>query len=325
MKVFLTGGTGFIGERVARRLWERGDDVAALVRDPERAAALRAMGADLVAGDLGDAGTLEAGMAGCDALVHGAAVYRVGIPPSERPAMFEANVHGTQRVLDAAAAAGVPRIVYVSTVNAFGNTRGKVVDETYVRPEGAPFVSYYDETKYLAHQEVMARIARGAPIVVAQPGAVYGPGDHSQVGSIVEQVRTGRLRVRTFPRLGMNLVHVEDAAAGIVLVLDRGRVGESYVLGGQVTTMGDVIDTVARLSGRPAPRLTLPSWAVRASIPLSPIVTRMMELPPNLRELISAADGVTYWATDAKARRELGYAPRDLEIGMRDTLAVAAA
>src|SRR5207253_1760415 len=108
----------------------------------------------------------------------------------------DANVRGTERALDAAAATAVPRVVYVSTVNAFGNTRGRVVDETYVRPADAPFVSYYDETKCLAHREAQARIAAGAPIVVAQPGGVYGPGDHSEVGSIVEQVRTGRLRAR---------------------------------------------------------------------------------------------------------------------------------
>ena len=142
----------------------------------------------------------------------------------------------------------------------------------------------------------------------------------SEIGSTIEQVRTGKLRARSFPGLGLTFVHVDDVAAGILLALDRGRLGESYVLGGQVTTLGEVIDATATIAGRAAPRMTIPPAIIRASIPLAPLVTRAMGLPPNLRELISASDGVTYWASDAKARGELGYAPRDLETGLRQTL-----
>jgi nucleoside-diphosphate-sugar epimerase len=109
-------------------------------------------------------------------------------------------------------------------------------------------------------------------------------------------------------------------ASGILLALDRGRIGESYVLGGQVTTLGDVIDRTAAIAGTKAPRMTIPSWMTRAAIPIAPLVTKAMGLPPNLRELISSADGVTYWGSDAKARSELGYAPRDLDTGLRQTL-----
>jgi nucleoside-diphosphate-sugar epimerase len=108
--------------------------------------------------------------------------------------MFEANVRGTETTLEAAADAGVPRIVYVSTVNVFGNTKGKVVDETYRRDPAEGYLTYYDETKFLGHRIAEERIAQGAPIVIVQPGGVYGPGDHSQVGSTIEQVRTGKLR-----------------------------------------------------------------------------------------------------------------------------------
>jgi nucleoside-diphosphate-sugar epimerase len=237
--------------------------------------------------------------------------------------MYEANVRGAERVLDAAIEAGAQKIVYVSTVNAFGNTHGKVVDESYRRPEGDRFLSYYDETKFLAHRVAEERIGRGAPVLIAMPGGVYGPGDPSVLGAMIEQVRTGKLRFVTFPDAGFNLVYVEDAAAGILLVHDRGKVGESYVLGGEITTMGDGIRRVAEMSGRKPPRMTMPAWLVKASIPFAPIVTRMMGQPPNLRELISAADKVTYWATDAKARRKLGYAPRDLEAGLTELLAAA--
>jgi len=320
VKAFITGATGFIGGAVAKRLRSRGDEVVALVRSPDRAEGLRRLGCDLVAGDLTDGDAIRSGLEGCDAAFHMAAVYKVGIPASERPAMHEANVEGTRRVLDVAIEAGVGRIVYVSTVNVFGNTHGKIVDEAYRRKDGR-FLSYYDETKFRAHQIAEDRIAAGAPILIAMPGGVYGPGDSSQIATFIDQIRSGRLKFLTFPELGFNFLHVEDAAAGILLVHDRGRIGQAYVLGGELTTMGSAVRMVANLSGRKPPRFTVPAAMIKMSIPLAPLITRLMRLPPNLRELITAADGVTYWATDRKARTDLGYAPLDLETGMRQTLA----
>ena len=316
----MTGGTGFIGGHLARKLRQRGDQVVALVRSPGKASALRDLGCDLVEGDLGDESAIGSAIRGCDACFHVAAVYKVGIPASERPAMFDANVRGTERVLDAAIEGGVQRIVYVSTINAFGNTRGKVVDETYKRPEGDAYLSAYDETKFLAHRAAEERIARGAPILIAIPGGVYGPGDPSSLGAMIDQVRTGRLKFIPFPETGFNFVHIDDVVNGIILVHDRGRVGQSYVLGGEITTIRESIRKVAEASGRKPPRMTMPTWLMKASIPLAPVVTRMLQQQPNLRELISAADGVTYWATDAKARQELGYSPRRLDEGLRTLL-----
>ena len=122
MKVFVTGGTGFIGGEVVRQLRERGDDVVCLVRSPEKGEKVAGLGCELVAGDLGDREAIRAGMEGCDAVIHAAAMYEVGIPKSQRPAMYEANVVGTENVLGAAREAKVPKIVYVSTVGVFGNT-----------------------------------------------------------------------------------------------------------------------------------------------------------------------------------------------------------
>ena len=314
MRAFVTGGTGFLGSRVVARLRERGDEVLALVRAPERA---RGLDARLVRGDLSDRARLAEAMHGCDAVFHAAARYDVGVPSSERGAMVSANVTGTENVLDAAGDAGVARIVYVSTVNAFGNTRGRIVDETYEREPG-DWLSVYDETKYLAHRAAVERIGRGAPIVIVQPGAIYGPDDHSELGGQLEQMRSGKLRVMALAGVGVNAVYVDDAAEGILLAHDHGRTGESYVLGGRITTLREMIETTARLAGRRPPRLTVPAWLLRAMIPLGPLIGRAMGVGPNLGELISASDGVTYWATDEKARRELGYSPRDLEQGLRD-------
>ena len=321
MRAFVTGATGFIGGHLVDRLRGRGDEVVALVRSPERAGALLELGCELVEGELSSEEGIRQGVEGCDSVFHAGAVYKVGIPVAQQAAMYDANVRGTERVLDAAREAGVGRIVYVSTVNVFGNTGGDVVDETYRRNEADGFLSYYDETKYRAHQVARDRIAKGYPIVIVQPGGVYGPGDHSEVGNIIDQTRTGKLRMRTFPELGLNLVHVEDVAEGILLVHDRGKVGESYVLGGQITTMGELIDRVAALSGRRPPRLTLPAALAKLSAPLGPVVGPALGFPPNLGETIRAAHNVTYWAKDDKARHELGYSPRDLESGLRETLA----
>jgi dihydroflavonol-4-reductase len=323
MRALVTGATGFIGGHLVDRLRARGDDVVALVRSPERAGALLELGCELVEGDLSSEGGIRQGVEGCDSVFHAGAVYKVGIPASQRAAMYDANVRGTERVLDAAREAGVGRIVYVSTVNVFGNTGGDVVDETYRRNEADGFLSYYDETKYRAHQVARDRMAKGYPIIIVQPGGVYGPGDHSEVGNIIDQTRTGKLRMRTFPELGLNLVHVEDVAEGILLAHDRGKVGESYVLGGQIATMGELIDRVAEISGRRPPRLTLPPALAKLSAPLGPVVGPALGFPPNLDETIRAAHNVTYWAKDDKARRELGYSPRDLESGLRETLAAA--
>ena len=170
MRVFVTGATGFIVGEVFRRLRERGDEVVALVRDPGRAEGLAC---ELVRGDLGDDDAIRRGLEGCDAAVHGAAVYRVGVSGKDAAAMREANVGGTERVLGAALELGTPKVVYVSTIAVFGNTRGQVVDET--SGPVSPPLAVYDETKREAHEVAERLIASGLPCAIVQPGAVTGP------------------------------------------------------------------------------------------------------------------------------------------------------
>jgi dihydroflavonol-4-reductase len=320
MRVFLTGGTGFIGGHVARKLRERGDEVVALVRTPEKAGQLSELGCELVAGDLGDTPAIATALEGCAAAIHGAAIYEVGIPKSEHRRMYEANVVGTENVLRACLEAKTPRVVYVSTVAAFGNTRGEVVDEDYEHP-GKGFTSYYEQTKYEAHQIAKRLIAEESlPCVIIQPGGVYGPDDHSAVGQQINQLVAGRLPAVAFPDLGFNMVHVEDVATGVLLGLDRGRHGESYVLGGELTTMRELLSTVAAVAGRKPPKRTIPTGMLKVMTPIGPVIGKVMGQPPNLRELISSADGVTFWAKHDKAIAELGYQPRGLEQGLRETL-----
>jgi dihydroflavonol-4-reductase len=320
MRVFVTGGTGFIGGHVVRRLRERGDEVVALVRTPEKGVALEAEGCELAAGTLADKDVIRTAMEGCDAAIHGAAIYEVGVPDSQHRAMYEANVIGTENMLGAALEAGLGRVVYISTVAAFGNTRGQVVDEGYEHP-GTSFTSYYEETKVEAHRLAKRLIAdEGLPCVIVQPGGVYGPDDHSALGQQMNQFLAGRMPLIAFPETGFNMVHVDDVAAGVLLALDEGGVGEAYVLGGQITTMRELIQTLARVSDKRPPKRALPTGLMKAMTPLGPLVGKVMNQGPNLRELISSADNVTFWAKHDKAVAELGYSPRGLEQGLRDTL-----
>jgi nucleoside-diphosphate-sugar epimerase len=315
----VTGGTGFIGGETVRQLRDRGDDVVCLVRNPDRGQKLAEMGCELVSGDLADTEAISSGMDGCDAAIHAAAVYEVGIPDSQRPAMYAANVTGTENVLRCALDAQLSKVVYISTVGAFGNTHREVVDESYRHP-GDSFTSYYEETKVLAHRIAERMIEEGLPCTIVQPGGVYGPGDTSQVADLLDQFLAGRMPLLPFPELGICLAHVEDVAAGIVLALDKGSSGEAYVLSGPVTTMRDAIEVVAELTGRRAPRGAVPVPLMKALTPIGPLVGKLMGQPPNLRELISSADNVTFWASHEKATRELGYSPRGMEEGLRQTL-----
>jgi nucleoside-diphosphate-sugar epimerase len=320
MKVFVTGGTGFIGGKVVRQLRERGDEVTCLVRDPAKGEKLKQQGCELIVGDLGDGAEIRRGMEGCDAVIHVAAMYEVGIPKSQHPAMHAANVEGTEQVLRAAQEAEIAKIVYVSTVGAFGNTHKKVVDETYKHP-GQEFTSYYEQTKWEAHKAAERMMAEeGLPCVIVQPGGVYGPGDTSQVADLLEEFLAGKLPLIPFPELGICMTHVDDIAAGILLALDKGKAGEDFVLSGPVTTMREAVGVVAEISGRKAPKHAMPTLLMKALIPFGPLVGKMMGQPPNLRELISSADGVTFWASHEKATRELGYEPRGMEQGLRETL-----
>jgi dihydroflavonol-4-reductase len=254
-----------------------------------------------VAGSLADGDIIRAAMDGCDGAIHGAAIYEVGIPESEHRAMYEANVVGTEMVLRAALDAKVPRVVYISTVAAFGNTKGEVVDESYEHP-GTDYTSYYEQTKVEAHRLAKRLIEEeGLSGVIVQPGGVYGPGDHSAIGRQINQFLAGRLPLLPFPETGFNMVYIDDVADGVLLALDKGRIGEAYILGGQLTTMREMMETLARVADRKPPRGRMPTGLLKAMTPIGPVVGKMMGQPPNLPEL--------------------GYSPRGLEDGLRDTLA----
>ena len=319
MHVFVTGGAGFIGRTVVHELVARGDSIVAAVRNPARASDLEGSGLRIVKSDLSSVEEMVDAMRGTDAVIHVAGAYRLGIPASERAAMWDANVGATERVLEAAAAAGVARVVVVSTVSVFGDTGGRVVDETYQRDLEAGFLSYYDETKFRAFELSRRRAAGGQPIIIAMPGGVYGQGDHSAAGLQLHLAFQGKLRFRALDEVGIAFVHVDDVAAGIIACLDRGTPGEAYALTGQPVTLRDAIAVAATVGGRRSPRLRIPTTLLRAATLFGPLLGRRGGTRPNLSELICASRGVTYWVSNTKATRELGFHARSLQTGVRDS------
>lgn len=326
MKIFMTGATGFIGGATARHLVEQGHQLTCVVRDRSKATALEALGCDLVDGDISSRPRLAEQMAGHDALLHNAALYEVGIPKERIPVLRKANVEGTANVLEAALEAGIPRVLYVSTCAVFGNTHREVATEDFRRPDldspgGLEFTSVYEETKYEAHQIAKNLIkTRNLPCVIAQPAGVYGPEDHSELGSTIHQFVNGKLPMVPFPEFGTGLTHVEDIAAGLALILDKGEIGESYILNEGNFTMREVLENVGSIAGRKVPKRNMPTPVLKALRPIGPLVGKIMDQPPNLAELIKSTDGVTFWADASKAKDELGWRPRDLKSGMRQTL-----
>ena len=318
MRVFLTGATGFLGSEVARLLRERGDQVRALVRDPCRADRLRALGCEVVEGDLSDEAALVQHCRGVQAVVHAAALAEIGVTPARREAMVDANVTGTEKVLGAALSAGVDKAVHVSSVAVFGDTGGRVADEGWQRDPDCAWTSAFEQTKALAHRRAWEIASRGLPLVVVQPGGVYGPDDPSVLGDVLARFLGGRLPALAFPDLGVCPVHRDDVAAGVLLALDKGVPGESYVLAGDPVRLADLVEMLADVSGLRPPRLTVPTALLRALTPAAPLVSRALGLPPNLREVISSSDGVTFWASSDKAMDELGWTHRSLREGLTE-------
>ncbi|HEX6655695.1 MAG TPA: NAD-dependent epimerase/dehydratase family protein [Candidatus Limnocylindria bacterium] len=322
MKALVAGAGGFIGGALVRQLRARGDAVTAVVRRQAGETGLAAAGCALVELDLAaaDVAQLAAAMRGVDAVFHVAGSYRVGIPGNQRAAMHQANVDATRLVLDAVESAGVPMLVYTSTANVLGDTGGQVRDEAYRRPQPPQFLSWYDETKYLAHQLVEERIAAGARVRIAMPGLVYGRGDHSQAGGQIMQAMRGTLAVVAGAELGGTFAHVDDVAAGHLLIVDRGQTGRSYLLGGERARMGEVLARAAALGGHRLPGVRVPSWLLRGLAPFGEMAAQLSDRIPNFGELVRAGISVTYWFDDRRAREELGYAPRNLDEGLRTLL-----
>lgn len=315
MKAFVTGGSGFIGQRLIPKLIARGYEVVALTRSDQSAATVQALGAMPVAGDITDTASMRPGMADCDVVFHVAAWYKLGSPDwMEAEAI---NVGGTRRVLRLAHELAIPKIVYVSTIAVFGDTHGELVDETYFK--GGPFLSEYDRTKWLAHYKVaLPLIEKGAPIVIPMPGVVYGPGDTSAVADMMRLFYRG-LPALPAPETTFTYAHVDDIAEGIILAAEKGKIGESYILAGPAIPLGEMVDFWAHMLGRRAPAVRIPGQVLRPFAPVMGAVSSIAPVPSVFSEEATRSLGATYMARSDKARAELGWKTRPLQTGMLET------
>jgi dihydroflavonol-4-reductase len=318
LRSLVTGGTGFIGSSVVRTLLARGDDVRVLARPNADRRNLDGLPVEIVAGDVRDAASLDRAASGCRRVFHVAAIYSFWAPE----ALFEAiNVEGTRNVLDAAARAGVETVVHTSSVAALGTApRGSVVDEA-TPVDSEQIVGAYKQSKYRAERVALEAARRGARIVVVNPSFPVGPGDvkPTPTGRVVVDFLNGRMPA--FVDTGMNVVDVRDVALGHVLAAERGRSGERYILGGENMSMRGLLQELAAVSGRRAPRVRLPYAPILAVAGLSEAWSRVTGREPRLtRDTLRMSRHTMYYSSE-KAARELGLPRTPVATALRDAVA----
>jgi dihydroflavonol-4-reductase len=320
MKTLLTGATGFVGARVLRSLVAAGHHVRALVRPNSDRRNLTGIDCEIVTGDLVEPASLSRALRGCSAVFHVAADYRLWVPDPEK--MNRTNVQGTVDLFRAAAAAGVSRIVYTSSVATLRlSNDGSPVDEKS-HGELGDIIGVYKQSKFLAEREVKRLVEdTGIPVIVVKPTAPFGPGDikPTPTGRMIVEAASGRMPA--YVNTGLNVVHVDDVAAGHLLAYDRGVVGESYILGGENRTLQWILQTVAELTGRRSPCVRLPHWLVT---PVAYAAEGMARVrgggePMVTVDAVRMARKLMYFSSE-KAQRELGYTARPAVEALRDQI-----
>jgi nucleoside-diphosphate-sugar epimerase len=315
-KYFVTGATGFIGGEIVKQLIGRGHKVVALVRSPDKATMLKALGVEIHPGDITDRETLKTPMTGVDRVFHVAAWYKVGV---KDPRADQVNVDGTRNVLTTMRALAIPRGVYTSTVAVFSDTKGAVPDESY-RFEGR-HLSQYDRTKWIAHYRVaLPKIEDGLPLTIVMPGMVYGPGDTSGMHTALVDLLRGRLPM-TPARTAFCWSHVEDTARGHIQAMEKGKPGETYIITGPRHTFQYAFELAASIAKVRAPMFHPGPTLMRALAAATAGAGRFVKLPPALTpEALRVLAGTTCFGASEKAAREIGFSARPLEEGMAQTL-----
>jgi dihydroflavonol-4-reductase len=308
MRALVTGATGFVGAAVARALLTAQWQVRVLARKGSNRRNLQGLAVEVEEGDLGDVDSLERAARGCTGLFHVAADYRLGAPdPSQ---LYRANVDGTRNILDAAGRAGVQRIVYTSSVATIGIPADGTPGDEATPNSLENMIGHYKRSKYLAEEMVREAARGGTQVVIVSPSTPVGPGDvkPTPTGQLVLDAAAGRMPA--YVDTGLNIVHVDDVAAGHLLAYERGRAGERYILGGQDMTLREILGVIAALAGRKAPRVRLPYGVV---LPIAYLAEAYAEFSGRSGRV--TLEGVRMsrkrmFFSSAKAMRELGYAFR---------------
>lgn len=317
MKYFLTGATGFVGSYLAKHLISEGQEVIALVRNPNKASALTGIGCTLAIGDVTDKESMRIPMTGCDGVFHVAGWYKIGARRKARKAGTRTNIIGTRNVLELMMELGIKKGVYTSSLAVNSDTGGQLVNEDY-HYDGS-HISHYDYTKAEAHKIALDFMKKGLPLVVVMPGLVYGPGDTSSVRTTLIKYLKGQLPMA--PRkVAYSWAHVEDIAQAHYQAMMIGNVGEKYIIAGPTHTLTDALGLAHRITGKRAPRAVNP-WLMRFLSRIMAVLGVIFPIPPDYSsENLRVLSGVTYLGDNLKAKAELGYSPRSLKDGLSTTL-----
>jgi nucleoside-diphosphate-sugar epimerase len=312
----ITGATGFLGGRMAQQLRAAGHEVVAVVRDPNKAKALAAIGVQLAKGDVTEKESMRAPMAGVDGVYHVAGWYKIGV--KDKAPGQAINVEGTRHVLELMQELKIPKGVYTSTLAVNSNTHGQLVDESY-RFTGT-HLSEYDRTKAAAHAVAEEFIQKGLPLVIVQPGLIYGPGDTSAAHEAIVNYLKRQLPLMP-EQTAYCWAHVDDIARGHLLAMEKGKPGENYYVCGPTHTFIESLKLAQELTGVPAPSLTASPGMLKAMSGFMSMVEKVVPVPDNYSsEYLRVSAGVTYIGSNAKAKRELGWEPRPLREGLAETV-----
>jgi len=308
MRIFLTGGTGFVGGALARCLVGSGHEVRALVRRGTDKQQLQGLPLEQVEGDLRDFESVRRGAAGCQWVFHVAALYSFWGYSWED--FYQINVEGTRNVLEAAVQEGAERIVYTSSIAALGYNKdhSPVSEDTPSRLED--MITPYKRSKFLAEEVANDYVSRGLPVVIVNPSSPMGAGDHkpTATGQVVVDFLNGRMF--GYVDTGMNIVDVDDVATGHLLAVERGRVGERYILGGENLTLKQVLDILAEVSGLPQARLHVPHSVALAWSYVDVGIARLKPnyIPSATPDKVRQSRRYEFYDS-SKAINELGYPP----------------
>ena len=314
-KILVTGGTGFIGNHIVRRLCGEKHPVRVLVRSTSQLDCLKSLPVEVVTGDLSDRASLARAVEGCQVVFHVAADYRLWARHPQE--LYRHNVDGTANMLAVAFDSGVTRFIYTSTVGTIGfpEDSSEGTEETF--PDARQLAGHYKRSKFQAEQVALEFARDGFPVVIVNPTAPVGEGDRkpTETGKIILDFL--KRKMPAYIDTGLNLVDVRDVAEGHLAVMRRGRPGERYILGGRNMSFKQILDALSKITGLPSPSLRLPYGIVLCAGAADTLLARFTGSPPRIPlEGVRMARHKMY-VSSAKAERELGYQAGDIEAALQ--------
>jgi len=304
MTTLVTGAAGFLGSRVARQLVARGEDVRVLMRASSTNRAIADLSLEYVTGDLRDPAALDRAMKGVKRVFHVAADYRLWAKRSQD--IYDSNVGGTKNLLEAAKRAGIEQLIYTSTVATIAVDRPQLPNE-FTDAKLEEMVGHYKRSKWMAEREALAAAKSGLPVIVAMPTTPVGPWDWkpTPTGKIILDFLNGKMP--GYVETGLNFVGVEECAAGHLLIAEKGKIGERYLLGAENLTLKGMLDLLSKITCLPAPKLKIPHGLALGVAYASTVFSRLIGREPGIPvEGVKIARHMMY-VDCSRARRELGF------------------